>query len=122
MCRLAQNSDSIPNWILVTLSTLISDTVERQHQKEMATTTLKTQAFVTLPLRECGLLHLPGVGPATAEALEKAGLTTASQVMGHFLLVDGDEDKFIEVLVKMGVRQVEAKKTAIGCAEKYKTI
>lgn len=85
-----------------------------------ASTTLKTEQMKSRPLQELKLEDLPGIGNAMAKVLRAAGWTTATQVMGHYLIADADNKKFAAQVVELGVLPDLAMKLAIGLGEKYK--
>mmetsp|Transcript_16984 Transcript_16984/g.37954 ORF Transcript_16984/g.37954 Transcript_16984/m.37954 type:complete len:93 (-) Transcript_16984:70-348(-) len=60
----------------------------------MATTTMKAQNFQATPLIDVKLKEVPGVGPKLLEKLEEANIDTAEKLMGHFLVMGRDTDRF----------------------------
>ena len=55
----------------------------------METTTKKRSTFLSTPLNAVtSLTQIPGIGTATLEKLTKAGITTPSQLLGQFMLLN----------------------------------
>jgi hypothetical protein len=50
--------------------------------------------FVNSSVRDKGVNALPGIGPVAAGELERAGFKNASQVVGQFLVLEGNGDAF----------------------------
>jgi len=54
---------------------------------------------------------VPGVGPKGQEKLREAdGITNAAMLLGQFMLLNGDEDEFVEYLLECDLRKQEITK------------
>ena len=54
----------------------------------------KHQNFVAAPMRQKAVTELAGIGDVLGERLRKEGFGKAYHVLGKFLLLDMDEEKF----------------------------
>ena len=81
--------------------------------------TLKHKNFMADPLRETELEDVPGVGDVLLKKLEEANIDTAEKLMGHFLVMGRDEDRFKTWLVDVcKIRDKDAVKVVEHLAEK----
>ncbi|KAF6215807.1 hypothetical protein GE061_000142 [Apolygus lucorum] len=46
--------------------------------------------------------EIPGIGPQMANTFERNGITQAEQIIGKYMTMIGDEDKFIEFMMEKG--------------------
>jgi len=76
----------------------------------MASSTKKQDAFLSTPLSAvASLTQVPGIGPTTLEKLARAGISTPSQLLGQFLLLDKEPDRMrLWLRTQCGVREREA--------------
>jgi hypothetical protein len=85
----------------------------------MLNTTKKHASFLSTPLQDCALGEVPGVGPVAHARLVAAGVSTAEQLMGRFLLCGRCEDAMVQWLMGMGgIRAQEAGKIAAALERK----
>ncbi|KAF6209938.1 hypothetical protein GE061_015692 [Apolygus lucorum] len=63
---------------------------------------IKQQRFENEPYGNKPVTAIPGIGDKAAEKLKGAGITKASQLIGHLLVLDEDKEKFINFLVRVG--------------------
>ena len=63
---------------------------------------LKYTNFVSEPISNKSVNEIPGIGVLTAEKLIMSGFTKAYHVLGQFLLLNLDEELFINWLKSMG--------------------
>jgi nucleotidyltransferase/DNA polymerase involved in DNA repair len=75
----------------------------------METTTKKRSAFLSTPLNAVtSLTQIPGVGTATLEKLTKAGISTPSQLLGQFMLLNKSPEAMSDWLrLACNIRQRE---------------
>ncbi|BFZ15527.1 hypothetical protein BsWGS_18566 [Bradybaena similaris] len=60
----------------------------------MSTTSKKHQSFVSGPMGEKSVNELAGIGDALGKRLSEKGINKAYSVLGHFLILEKDQDKF----------------------------
>ena len=86
--------------------------------EQMMTTTKQTD-FLDLPLQDCRLNDVPGVGQVIAKKLENANIDTPIKLMGQFLLMGMEEAKMVEWLQMVcEIREPEAKRVTERLAQK----
>ena len=64
----------------------------------MSSTTVKHQNFIQEPMGEKEVTKLAGIGTAFGEELVNRGFDKAYVVLGQFLVLKKDEEKFIDWL------------------------
>ncbi len=83
------------------------------------TTTKKNEQFQSMPLQDCKLSEVPGVGAVSLTKLNEANIDTAEKLVGHFLCMGRDCEKMTKWLEDVcEVRNQEAKKVAEALGEK----
>lgn len=70
-------------------------------------TTKKHDDFVSSPIGEKLVTDLPGIGDRTGRLLNDKGFTRAYKVIGQFLILDKDEQRFKDWLVTFGTDQLQ---------------
>ena len=63
--------------------------------------TQKHEDFVSEPMRDKSVIKIPGIGPAAAGHMTRMGYSKAYKVLGQFLVLEKNEEKFCDWL--MGV-------------------
>jgi hypothetical protein len=81
------------------------------------TTTKKHATFLSTPLQDSGLLDVPGVGEVAGARLADAGVDSAEQLVGHFLVGRRCPAAMTRWLLGAGVRAQEAGKI-VGAVER----
>ena len=82
------------------------------------TTTKKQSTFISTPLQDSTLSSVPGIGDVAAARLAAAGVTTAEQLVGHFLVCRRCPDTMARWLQAAGVRAQEVGKIVAGLEAK----
>ena len=98
----------------------MSVTPSSAHTSINNTTTKKTNTFITKPLQDCTLCDVPGVGDMARARLIGAGVDTAEQLVGHFLVSKRDAQAMTHWLLQAGVRIQEANKIVEGLQKKVR--
>ncbi|XP_071370853.1 barrier-to-autointegration factor-like [Centroberyx affinis] len=76
----------------------------------MSTTSQKHRDFVKEPIGDKAVTALPGIGDVVGGRLEKEGFDKAYMVLGQFLVLRKDPEKFSDWLKKTrGVDKVRAR-------------
>jgi hypothetical protein len=87
------------------------------------TTTKKQNTFLSTPLQDSTLHDVPGVGPASHAQLTEAGVRSAQQLVGQFLVCDCDRDAMARWLADgVGLRVQEAGRIVDAVERKAKAM
>jgi hypothetical protein len=81
-------------------------------------TTKKNATFLSAPLQDSALRDVPGVGDVAFARLSEAGIESAEQLMGHFLISKRNPATMTHWLTSSGVRAQEAGKIAAALERK----
>ena len=84
------------------------------------TTTKKQNTFLSTPLQDCTLHDIPGVGDVSHARLVGAGVETAEQLMGHFLIGKRDPHAMTHWLLAAGVRVQEVNRIVAALEKKVR--
>ncbi|VDI01770.1 Hypothetical predicted protein [Mytilus galloprovincialis] len=71
----------------------------------MATPSAKHATFASRSIKGVGVGDVPGIGDKSKERLSKEKITKAQQLLGHFLILDMDKEKFKDFLQKFGMNE-----------------
>ena len=83
-------------------------------------TTKKFNTFISTPLQDCMLNDIPGIGDIARSRLTGAGVETAEQLVGHFLVGKRDPQAMTHWLLAVGVRMQEANKIVAALDKKVR--
>ena len=87
------------------------------------TTTKKQTTFLSTPLQDSTLHDVPGVGPVSHAQLTEAGVRSAQQLVGQFLVMDCDREAMAQWLADgVGVRAQEVGKIVNAVEKKAKAV
>ena len=86
----------------------------------ITTTTKKQNTFISTPLQDCALHDVPGVGDVAHARLVGAGVETAEQLVGHFLVSKRDPQAMTQWLLAAGVRVQEVNRIVAALEKKVR--
>ena len=86
------------------------------------TTTKKHATFLSTPLQDSALLDVPGVGEVAGARLASAGVESAEQLVGQFLVCRRCPEAMARWLTGVGVRAQEAGKIASAVEKKARMV
>lgn len=79
-------------------STINTNTAPMDLDTTNTTTSKKQREFAEEPIGDKCTSHIAGIGPVAAKQLAEHGVTKAYHLLGAFLTLDKDQQKFVDYL------------------------
>merc|ERR1739838_1010385 len=92
---------------------------KKKKRKKMSTTSKKHANFISEPMGDKEVSEIAGIGPTYQKRLKEKGFEYAYNLLGQFLLVNKDEEMFMEWLKEEVSMTAKYQRDATECIAEW---